>query len=96
MGSFDFEALAIGPYREQTKIAKNRGPAALEKVPGLRGVLIFGMNFYCIFVRFGKMTHLINLKKCRGSSPGCPGGCRAPGSKASQGISRRLKASKGV
>ena len=24
------------------------------------------------------MTHLVNLKKCRGSSPGCPGWCGAP------------------
>ena len=24
------------------------------------------------------MTHLVNLKMCRGSSPGCPGGCGAP------------------
>ena len=24
------------------------------------------------------MTHLVNLKKCRGSSPGCPGLCAAP------------------
>ena len=25
------------------------------------------------------MTHLVNLKKCRGSSPGCPGYYGAPG-----------------
>ena len=45
---------------------------------GLGGYYFFGWFFYCIFVRFGKMTHLVNLKMCRGSSPGCPGGCGAP------------------
>ena len=59
----------------------NRGPAALENVPGLRGVPFFWVIFYCIFVQFGKMTHLVNLKMCWGSSPGCPGGCGAPGKK---------------
>ena len=28
-------------------------------MPGLEGVQIFAMNSYCIFGRFGKMTHLI-------------------------------------
>ena len=55
-----------------------RGDAAIEKVPGLRGVPFFGVDFYCIFDLFGKMTHLVNFKKCRGSSPGCPGWCGAP------------------
>ena len=55
-----------------------RGGSASEKVPGLRGVQFFGERFYCIFGRFGKMTHLVDLKKCRGSSPGCPGLCAAP------------------
>ena len=41
-------------------------------------ILFFGVIFYCIFVRFGKMTHLLNLKMCQSSSPGCPGGCGAP------------------
>ena len=56
----------------------SRGVAAVWKVEGLRGVLFFQAIFYCIFGRFGKMTHLVNLKKCRGSSPGCPGGYYAP------------------
>ena len=47
-------------------------------MPGLRGGPFFGVDFYCIFGRFGKMTHLVNFKKCRGSSPGCPGWCGAP------------------
>ena len=55
-----------------------RGDSAKEKVPGLRGVPFFRVDFYCIFGRFGKMTHLVNFKKCRGSSPGCPGWCGAP------------------
>ena len=55
-----------------------RGVAAVRKVEGLRGVLFFEAIFYCIFGRFWKMTHLVNLKKCRGSSPGCPGGYYAP------------------
>ena len=46
-------------------------------MPGLRGVPFFGVDFYCIFGRFGKMTHLVNFKKCRGSSPCCPGWCGA-------------------
>ena len=59
-------------------LAGFRGDAGKEKVPGLRGVPFFGVDFYCIFGRFGKMTHLVNFKKCRGSSPGCPGWCGAP------------------
>ena len=56
----------------------NEGQLSLSKSAGLGGYYFFGISFYCIFGRFGKMTHLVDLKKCRGSSPGCPGLCAAP------------------
>ena len=55
-----------------------QGRLSLKNSAGANGGTFFGVQFYCIFVRFGKMTHLVNLKKCRGSSPGCPGLCAAP------------------
>ena len=66
-------------YFNQKKSYWFRGGAALKIVPGLRGVQFFYVCFYCISERFAKVTHLVNLKKCRGSSPGCPGWCAAPG-----------------
>ena len=59
---------------------KLQGRSSRLKSGGAQGGTIFSSNFYCIFGRFGKMTHLVNLKKCRGSSPGCPGGYYAPAS----------------
>ena len=49
--------------------AQCRGPAALWKVRGLRGGTFFRATFYCVFGRFGKVTHLVNFKKWGGSSP---------------------------
>ena len=50
-----------------------QGRRSQRKSPGAKGGTFFEVDFYSIFGRFGKMTHIVNLKKCRGSSPGCPG-----------------------
>ena len=42
-----------------------QGRLSLKNSAGAKGELIFGVQFYAIFGRFGKMTHLVNLKKCR-------------------------------
>ena len=51
-----------------------RGDAANEKVPGLRGLLFFGVDFYCIFGRFGKMTHLVFSKSAGAQAPAAQAG----------------------
>ena len=44
-------------------VALYRGGAAIYEVRGLRGGTFFRATFYCIFGQFGKVTHLVNLKK---------------------------------
>ena len=63
---------------EVNEVGDRQGRRSLRKSAGAMGGTFFGVNFYCIFGRFGKMTYLVNSEKCRGSSPGCPGWCGAP------------------
>ena len=42
------------------------------------GGTFFRATFYCIFGQFGKVIHLVNLKKWGGSSPLCPSLYAAP------------------
>ena len=51
---------------------------------GLRGGTFFRATFYCLFGRFGKLTHLVNLKKWGGSSPLCPPLYATPDAKYAQ------------
>ena len=46
----------------------DQGPRSLRKYAGAMGVPFFWVIFYCIFVQFRQMTHLVNLKMCRGLS----------------------------
>ena len=63
----------------QTSLGKStaRGGSASEKVPGLGGYYDLVYVFIAFLGRFGKMTHLVNLKKCRVQAPAAQA-CASP------------------
>ena len=55
-------------FMKEYKVCTEQGRRSHLKSEGAQGGTFFRATFYCIFGRFGEVTHLVNFKKWGGSS----------------------------
>ena len=54
------------------KLLCEQGPRRPLKSEGAQGGTFFRATFYCVFGRFGKLTHSVNFKKWGGGAQAPP------------------------